>query len=235
MTAAQGTITSLQGASATTSALNAAIAAVTGGDSVDTVASLAARATADEASISAIQTAATALSAKVAGDETANAASFAGVNAALATMATESSVDAKFAVVPKFVTVIIKTSDVHFVQATQQVNIPVLALPARGKVVGVTLKHDTAFAGVAGVQLSLGAELLGVVAAADANFYANPFDVTTAVADDNFYDTAEYQSRSMAAHNVDAVFTSTQNFGNGAVTALTAGQVEVVIGYVVLP
>jgi hypothetical protein len=45
----------------------------------------------------------------------------------------------------------------------------------------------------------------------------------------------EYLSKTFAAHNAAVVVKADHNFGSGGATVLTSGQLEVIIGYIVLP
>ena len=92
-------------------------------------------------------------------------------------------------------------------------------LPQGGKILGVTIKHSTAFRGTAwsACTVSVGSATGG------ATYYASAFDVYQAVAATTFQDTAEYKSAIYTAEAVNAYFTST----GGNLSVGTAGVVTI--------
>jgi hypothetical protein len=122
-------------------------------------------------------------------------------------------------------------SNAAFSAAASSVPVTLAALPARGKITGVTIKHSTAFAG-AGVTST-------VVSVGDGNTpynqYASQFDVFQAVSATAFQDSSQFKSTTMAASNIVAWFTANTNWGSGSATVLTAGSVDFAVCTVVLP
>jgi hypothetical protein len=118
-----------------------------------------------------------------------------------------------------------------FLAAASSVPVTLFALPARGKLIGVNLKHTVAFAGTAVTST--------VVSVGDGNTpynqYGSQFDIFQAVSNTAFQDSAQFKSTTMAASNVVAYFTANTNFGNGSATVLTAGSVAASACWVVLP
>ena len=166
-----------------------------------------------------------------------NQTDFVTLQATVSTMSSSLSVDARFALVPKFTKVTLNYTDAAFQAASGRLEIPVLALPARSKIVGLTVKPAQSFSGpgFGSISASLGPQIGGAVVAADEAFYADSMDLMASVSDDNFLDSLEYLSKTFAAHNAAVVVKADHNFGSGGATVLTSGQLEVIIGYIVLP
>lgn len=118
-----------------------------------------------------------------------------------------------------------------FFTAATGVDVTLFALPARGKLIGVNIKHSVAFAGtaVSSTTVSVGD------GASTYDQYASAYDIFQAVGDTVFQDSSQFKSTTMAASNVKARFTANTNFGTGAATVLTAGSVDVAACWVVLP
>jgi len=104
--------------------------------------------------------------------------------------------------------------------------ITLFTLPARAKLIGVTLKHSAQFtaAGLTSLNLTLGSSV-------DPQRYAGALNISTAVSDTNFYDAGYYNSQTMAADAVNAVFTAV----GANLNTLAAGSVDIWIGWVQLP
>jgi hypothetical protein len=166
-----------------------------------------------------------------------NQTDFVTLQTTVSTMSSSLSVDARFALVPKFTKVTLNYTDAAFQAASGRIEIPVLALPARSKIVGLTVKPAASFAGpgFGSISASVGPQIGGSVVSADEAFYADSMDLMAAVSDDNFLDSLEYLSKTFAAHNAAVVVKADHNFGSGGATVLTSGQLEVIIGYIVLP
>lgn len=107
----------------------------------------------------------------------------------------------------------------------------IVALPAKAKVVGITIKTATAFSGsgFSAVDMTIGDGTTH-------NFYVStPLDLLAAVSDTNFVDVNLFSSASMASGNIVARITANQNLGNGSTTLLSAGSVEIWITTIQLP
>lgn len=105
--------------------------------------------------------------------------------------------------------------------ATTQ-NVTLMTLPKFGKVLGVTIKHSTAFAGT-GPWTSC---TVSVGSSGDPTAHAGAFDIFQAVGDTVFQDSDQYKSLSNAAYSIIAKFTASHN-----VSTATAGQVDIRILY----
>ena len=112
---------------------------------------------------------------------------------------------------------------------TQQVTL--FTLPAQGKIQGITIKHNTAFAGPSVTAMTVSVGSAGTPAG-----YAPAFDVFQTVSPTAMYDDGGNASLTFASHPVVAQFTSTgANLGNGTTTSLTAGSVDIWVLWSVLP
>jgi hypothetical protein len=109
-------------------------------------------------------------------------------------------------------------------------NYLVVALPARAKVQGITIKTATAFSGSGFTSLTA-----SVGDSVTSSAYTGPFDCIAAVSDTNFYDSLQYKSTTMAADEIRVYFTANQNLGNGAATSLAAGSLNIWLTTVRLP
>ena len=128
---------------------------------------------------------------------------------------------------PSCTTYSVAYSNAAFSAAASSVPVTLAALPARGKILGVNIKHSTAFAGTGVTSV--------VVSVGDGNTpynqYASQFDIFQAVSATAFQDSSQFKTTTMAASNIVAWFTANVNFG----TVLTAGAVDISICTVVLP
>jgi len=106
----------------------------------------------------------------------------------------------------------------------------VVALPARGKLMGATMKTSTAFSGAGFTTLtaSLGDST-------DQYAYSGHYNLLTAVGDTHFYDVLQYKSTTFAADEIRIYVTANQNLGNGAATALAAGSLDIWLTTIELP
>lgn len=108
-------------------------------------------------------------------------------------------------------------------KGTQAVN--VFVLPARAKVLGMTLKTSTAFVGAKTLTVTIGDSVRG------ASYYvADGYNLLIAAANSNYLDQSLYKSGSMGESIVQAVFTA-----DGPLSRLTAGSLDLSIVYTVLP
>ena len=162
---------------------------------------------------------------------------FVDLSATVAGLAQAGSVDARFALVPKFTKFTLGFTDDAFKAAELRIEVPVLDLPARSKIVGITIKPSGVFTGpgFTAVSASVGPQIGGAVVEADEMFYADSIDLAGPVSDDNFIDSLEYLSKTFAAHKAALILKANQAFGDGNATLLTGGSVEVMVGYIVLP
>ena len=114
--------------------------------------------------------------------------------------------------------------------ATDQ-SVTLVALPAKSKIIGITIKSATAFAGsgFSAISMTIGD---GTTHTA---YVSSSYDLIAAVSNTNFSDTGLYKSTSMASGNIVARLTANQNFGNATITDLTAGSVDVWITTIQLP
>lgn len=103
-------------------------------------------------------------------------------------------------------------------------------LPAKTKVMAITLKTETEFSGsgFTSVNVEIGDGTTD-------DYYATTYDCDAAVSNTNFSDTQMYKSPSFASSNMIAKFTANQNLGNGAATNLSTGNLEIWVTAVVLP
>ncbi len=99
-------------------------------------------------------------------------------------------------------------------------------LPARSKILSISVKASTAFAGGA-----LSAMTVSIGDSSGVAFYTLAFDIFAAVSDTNFQDTDMYKSSTFAARDVLARFTSTGD----TMDNVTAGDVEITVQWVTLP
>lgn len=102
-------------------------------------------------------------------------------------------------------------------------SIPLLLLKARGKILGVHIKHSTQFAASGATALTV-----SVGNASSATAYAAAFNLLAAVADTTLSETALFKAGQESAVQVLAVFSST---GANLNTA-TAGSVTIRILYI---
>jgi hypothetical protein len=133
--------------------------------------------------------------------------------------------------VPACQTVTVPYTDAIFLAAATTADKTLIALPARAKVQGVTIKSTVAFAGtaVSSTTVSVGN------GASTYDQHASPYDIFQAVGDTVFQDSVQFKSTTMAGYNLSAHFIANTNFGNGAATVLTAGSVAISACWVVLP
>jgi hypothetical protein len=133
--------------------------------------------------------------------------------------------------VPACSTTTVAYTNAAFKAAATTADVTLFALPARGKLTGVTIKHTVAYAGtaVSSTTVSVGN------GASTYDQYASAYDIFQAVADTTFQDTVQFKSTTMAASDVKARFTANTNFGDGSATVLTAGSVGISACWVVLP
>ena len=133
--------------------------------------------------------------------------------------------------IPGVFTFTIPYTDSAFIVASTTANRTLLTLPAGGKILGVTIKHSTAFAGtaVSAVTISVG----------DTNStfdqYASAFDIFQATGATTYQDSSEFKSTTSVSSTVSAHFIANTNFGSGAATVLTQGSVDISVCWVGTP
>ena len=132
--------------------------------------------------------------------------------------------------VPHWVKYTIPYTSLTAASTTQTITL--FTLPAQGKFQGITVKHSTSFTGS-----GLTAMTLTIGGAGGPTDFMNGFDVFQPVGSTAYMDNGGNTSGiTMAAQNVTATFTSTgMNLGNGSVTNLTAGSVNIWVLWSVLP
>jgi hypothetical protein len=108
--------------------------------------------------------------------------------------------------------------------ATSQA-IPLFTLPSRGKIMGVNVKTNTAFAGTGWTAATVS---IGKSGAATA--FTSAYDLTATVSNTNIQETSLFKSTTEADVGVIATFTTT----GGNVNAGTAGSVTIRIVYFVI-
>lgn len=116
-----------------------------------------------------------------------------------------------------------------FVANASAVDITLFTLPQYGKISGITVKHSTVFGDGAGPMSDVTVSVGNGAAPYTQFASASSVGEATPVADTTFYDTMGFKSLTMAAAGgtVSAHFISTgANFGNGAVTNLTGGNLN---------
>jgi len=157
-----------------------------------------------------------------------------GLQAALDSKLNTATYNQGIALVPKFTAVQVTYSANEFKANSSTVRVPLLSLPQKTKLVGISIKHDTAFAGpgFSAVNASVGSNISGNY---DDEFYSMQFDVFQAPSDTRYHDVDLFLGRTWASHEVMAVFTANKAFGDGTSTDLTAGSVMFYIGYIELP
>jgi hypothetical protein len=125
----------------------------------------------------------------------------------------------------------VDSTNAAFIVADVVADVTLVALPARGKVTGLNIKHSVAWAGAAVTSMTVsvgdGTDSLAYSTAA--------FDIFQSVAATAFQDTSTFISTTMASSNIVAHFTSNTNFGSGSVTVLTFGSVDIDVCMVTLP
>lgn len=155
----------------------------------------------------------------------------------VASKAQAAAVDAKFALVPQFTKVTVTYENEIFAAESDRVTLQILSLPPKSKLVGVTLRHTSAFTGdgLESLTVSLGAELTADEdgpSPENEEFYATAFDIFQAAGLDVFSDSLLYMSKTTNPHYATLVFKANDDFDN---ITLDNGELEVHIGYVVLP
>lgn len=133
--------------------------------------------------------------------------------------------------IPKCVKYTVAYSNAAFIAASTTAPVTLFTLPARGKILGVNIKHSVAYAGtgISSTTVSVGD------GTSTYNQYAAAYDIFQAVAATAFQDTSQFKSTTMASSSVVAYFTANVNFGTGAATVLTAGSVDIAVCWVTLP
>jgi hypothetical protein len=122
------------------------------------------------------------------------------------------------------------TDDAFKVASTTATKV-LFVMPANGVIEGLRIKTSVAVAGTSITAVSCS---LGDGSTADA--YAPNYDVFAAVGNTNQFLDGGVASTTAAAQNITLTCTSeATNFGNGTVTALTAGNVDLHIRWSVLP
>lgn len=114
-------------------------------------------------------------------------------------------------------------ADLTDTDTSQAINL--MTLPAgHSFILGVLIKHDTAFSGgtVSGLTVSVGSSVAG------ATGYAAAYEIcSVAAADTTFQMTTQFKRGTMAAETVQATFTAT----GGNLDTLTAGSVKIGVLY----
>jgi hypothetical protein len=137
--------------------------------------------------------------------------------------------------VPACKTYTVAYSNAAFLAAATTADVTLFALPAKGKLTGVTIKHSAQYTDGAGAMTEVSASV-GDGTSHTAYSAAQNIGEATAVAATTFTDTAQFKSTTMDASNVVAHFTGTgRNFGDGGSTFLTAGSANFSVCWVVLP
>lgn len=129
----------------------------------------------------------------------------------------------------------ITSANAAFIAAAATADVTLFTLPARGKVLGVSVKHSAVFSDGAGAMSEVS---VSVGDSSSATFYTSATNIgeATAVADTTFQDTSLRKSSTFAARAVVARFTATgRNFGDAAATFLTGGSVDIWIEWTTLP
>ena len=137
--------------------------------------------------------------------------------------------------IPVCKTYTVAYSNAAFVAAATTADVTLFALPAKGKLTGMTIKHSAQYTDSGGAMSEVNVSV-GDGTSHTAYSAAQNIGEATAVADTTFTDTSQFKSTTMAASNVVAHFTATgRDFGDGAATFLTAGSVAISACWVVLP
>ena len=124
----------------------------------------------------------------------------------------------------------IDSTDAAFQAAATTADVTLFTLSQYGKIQGVTIKHSIQFSDGGGAMTDVSVSVGNAVAPYTQYSAASSIGEATAVADTTFYDTAGFKSTTMAAAGgtVSAHFIATgRNFGNGAATFLTGGDVDI--------
>lgn len=127
-------------------------------------------------------------------------------------------------------------ADPQFVANGTSAVVKIWRLPAKGEIHQYTIKHSQVV-GDGGGAMSAVTVSLGSSGSATTYTAAKAVGEDTAAADTTFYSGAPSATRyTWVADTVLATFTSTgANFGNGTVTSLTTGSVDIWIEWMVLP
>jgi hypothetical protein len=109
-------------------------------------------------------------------------------------------------------------TDGGFQVAASTADVTLFTLPARGKIIGVNIKHSVAFAGtqLANTTVSVGN------GSPPYDQFAAPFDISQPPASTVFQDTSEFKSATMSAAAVSAHFSAGVDFGRGDVAIRAA-------------
>ncbi len=124
----------------------------------------------------------------------------------------------------------IASTNAAFIVADTVADVALFTLPQYGKIVGGTIKHSVQFSDGGGAMTDVSVSTGNGVAPFNQFMTASSIGEATAVADTTFYDTASFKSLTMAAAGgaVSAHFIATgRNFGDGAATFLTGGDVTI--------
>jgi hypothetical protein len=121
-------------------------------------------------------------------------------------------------------------TDAIFKAAAQTATKTIKALAANEAIVGVRVKHSAAFAGTGITSATVS---LGDGTTADA--YLSAFNVFQAAANTALAIDGSMKETTAAAHNLVATFAVDADLGDGTVTALAAGSVDIHVCTVVLP
>lgn len=129
----------------------------------------------------------------------------------------------------------VASTNAAFLAAATAASVTLFALPARGKLTGMNIKHSVIYSDAAGAMTEVGVSV-GDGTTHTAYSASQNIGEATAVADTAFTDTVQFKSTTMAASSVVARFTATgRDFGDGAATFLTGGSVAIAACWVVLP
>lgn len=114
-----------------------------------------------------------------------------------------------------------------FKTAATSIAIPLLTLPVRGNVDGITLQTVSTFAGT-----GISALTVTIGDGSTSDFYTDQsYDLTAAPSSTNFQKYDAHKSPTLGSSVVYAHVTANTNFGTGTATVLTGGQVDFVITY----
>jgi len=119
----------------------------------------------------------------------------------------------------------------QLIDAATDQSVTLVALPAKAKILGITIKSATAFSGSGFTDVSM---TIGDGTTHTA-YVSSSYDLDAAVSNTNFSDTDLYKSTSFASGNIVARLTANQNFGDATTTALSAGSVEIWVTTIQLP
>lgn len=121
-------------------------------------------------------------------------------------------------------------SYVSLIEAALTGNYLLTVLPERGKIMGITMKTSTAFSGSGFTSL-----VATIGDSVTPGAYTGEYDCLAAVSNTNFYDADKFISTTMAADEVRIYFKANQNLGDGSITHLSSGSIDIWLTTIQLP